>query len=145
MVFITAFIGQSQMLNLPVSIVLFHIKVNYGSLKSADEFQDPFDYHCISFSELKACAKAQGIDIRPASQGGDIQIGDILFIRSGFISTYYTKTPDERAAAALRPHALGIDDGQRWAGIKQEEAMIDWLHDCYFAAVAGDAPSFEAW
>jgi hypothetical protein len=23
--------------------------------------------------------------------------------------------------------------------------MIDWLHDCYFAAVAGDAPSFEAW
>jgi hypothetical protein len=68
-----------------------------------------------------------------------------LFIRSGFISTYYTKTPDQRAAAALRPHALGIADGQRWAGIKQEEAMIDWLHDCYFAAVAGDAPSFEAW
>jgi len=23
--------------------------------------------------------------------------------------------------------------------------MIDWLHDCYFSAVAGDAPSFEAW
>jgi hypothetical protein len=69
----------------------------------------------------------------------------LLFIRSGFISTYYTKTPDERAAAALRPHALGTEDGQRWAGIKQEEVMIDWLHDCYFAAVAGDAPSFEAW
>lgn len=23
--------------------------------------------------------------------------------------------------------------------------MIDWLHDCWFAAFAGDAPSFEAW
>lgn len=45
----------------------------------------------------------------------------------------------------MRPHAPGKDDGQRWAGVKQEEAMIDWLHDCYFAAVAGDAPSFEAW
>lgn len=23
--------------------------------------------------------------------------------------------------------------------------MLDWLHDCYFAAVGGDSPSFEAW
>lgn len=23
--------------------------------------------------------------------------------------------------------------------------MIDWLHDCYFATVAGDSPTFEAW
>lgn len=23
--------------------------------------------------------------------------------------------------------------------------MIDWLHDCYFAGVAGDAPAFERW
>jgi hypothetical protein len=108
-------------------------------------FPDPYEYHTISLAELRACGKAQGIDIRPASQGGDIQIGDMLFIRSGFISTYYTKSPDARAAAALRPHTSGKDDGQRWAGIKQEDAMIDWLHDCYFAAVAGDAPSFEAW
>lgn len=40
---------------------------------------------------------------------------------------------------------MGPDDGQRYAGIKQEEPMIDWLHDCYFAAVAGDSPTFEAW
>lgn len=32
-----------------------------------------------------------------------------------------------------------------WAGVKQEEAVIDWLHDCYFAAVGGDAPAFERW
>lgn len=27
----------------------------------------------------------------------------------------------------------------------QEEKMLDWLHDSYFAAVSGDMPSFEAW
>lgn len=106
---------------------------------------DPYEHYTISYDELKACGKAQGIDIRPTTQGGDIQIGDLLFIRSGFISTYYTKTPDARAAGALRPHGPGKDDGQRWAGVKQEESMLDWLHDCYFSAVAGDAPSFEAW
>lgn len=69
----------------------------------------------------------------------------MLFIRSGFVSTYHSKPEDERVAAALRPHALGKDDGQRWAGIKQEDEMIDFLHDCYFSAVAGDAPALEAW
>lgn len=117
----------------------------YANKIGVGKTYDPYDYHTISYEDLQACGKSQGIDIRPASQGGDIKIGDILFIRSGFVTTYYAKDPDARAAAALRPHTIGKDDGQRWAGVKQEEAMIDWLHDCYFAAVAGDAPSFEAW
>jgi len=124
---------------------LYTVRFLSGSRITCLLDSDPYDHHTISYSELQACGKAQGIDIRPAAQGGHIQIGDILFIRSGFVSTYYSKTPDARAAAALRPHNHGPDDGQRWAGIKQEPAMIDWLHDCYFAAVAGDAPSFEAW
>jgi len=119
-------------------VTLAHISVS-------NEVLDPYEYYTISFAELQACGKSQGIDIRPTAQGGDIHIGDILFIRSGFVSTYYSTSPDVRAAAALRPHTAGKDDGQRWAGVKQEEAMIDWLHDCYFAGVAGDAPSFEAW
>ena len=72
-------------------------------------------------------------------------MGDLLFIRSGFIRTYFSKSQEERKKLALRPHQLGPDDGQRYAGVKQEEQMIDWLHDCYFAAVAGDSPTFEAW
>lgn len=95
--------------------------------------------------ELYQCGKDQGIDIRPAAQGGDIKIGDMLFVRSGFIEAYHSKSPDERNALAVRPHEFGINDGQRWAGLSQEERMIDWLHDCYFATVAGDAPAFEAW
>jgi hypothetical protein len=46
---------------------------------------------------------------------------------------------------ALRPHVVGEDDQQKYAGLAQEDAILDWLHDCYFAAVAGDAPAFERW
>ncbi|TAQ87400.1 hypothetical protein B7494_g4299 [Chlorociboria aeruginascens] len=118
----------------------------WGYAKEKGIIYDPYEHYEITFAELQACGIAQGIDIRPAAQGGDIQIGDILFIRSGFVETYYQKPEDYRREKALRPVHLGIDAGGiQWAGIKQEEAMLDWLHDCYFAAVAGDSPSFEAW
>lgn len=72
---------------------------------------------------------------------------------------YHKLTPEERTAGALRPMHLESDDKDaskaaeqdphspelEWAGLKQEEAIIDWLHDCYFAGVVGDAPSFEVW
>lgn len=61
------------------------------------------------------------------------------------MSTYHSLGPSERAAAALRPHTHGPGDGMRWAGVSAEDEMVDWLHDSYFAAIAGDAPSFEAW
>lgn len=102
--------------------------------------------HSIPYSELAACGKAQGIDIRPAAQGGDIRIGDILLIRSGWVAQYHSLPAEERNEWALRPHASSAGaDGQRYAGVKQEEAILDWLHDCYFAAVGGDAPAFESW
>ncbi|KAL9578169.1 MAG: hypothetical protein Q9212_005891 [Teloschistes hypoglaucus] len=107
---------------------------------------DSFTDHRIPYEELYSCGKGQGIDIRPQAQGGDIRIGDMLFIRSGFISQYHkVKSSEEWSKVALRPHAIGPDDQQKWAGIAQEEKMLDWLHDCYFAAVGGDSPSFEAW
>ncbi|KAI4104928.1 MAG: hypothetical protein L6R37_002971 [Teloschistes peruensis] len=107
---------------------------------------DSFIDHRIPYEELYSCGKDQGIDIRPQAQGGDIRIGDILFIRSGFIGQYHrVKSTEEWSKVALRPHAIGPDDQQKWAGVAQEEKMIDWLHDCYFTAVGGDSPSFEAW
>ncbi|KAF2146047.1 uncharacterized protein K452DRAFT_242544 [Aplosporella prunicola CBS 121167] len=106
---------------------------------------DPYEYYPISYEELYQCGKDQGIDIRPAAVGGDIMIGDILFVRSGFVESYNMRSPSERNALARRKHDFGVNDGQRWAGLSQEERMIDWLHDCYFAAVGGDAPAFEAW
>ena len=109
---------------------------------------DPFTSHSIPYSELVACGKAQGLDIRPAAQGGDIQIGDILLIRSGFVERYYASSPTERDTAALRGHSGAQEadiNGQTWAGVEQSQEMLTWLHDCYFAAVGGDAPAFESW
>ncbi|KAL4934646.1 uncharacterized protein BDV17DRAFT_297080 [Aspergillus undulatus] len=101
---------------------------------------DPYTSHAITYADLTACAAYQGLDIRPASQGGSIQPGDILLIRSGFVKAYYNLTPTQRTAAATRSH-----DDLAFAGLNQEDAILDWLHDCYFAAVAGDSPTFEVW
>src|ERR1700710_2015008 len=63
---------------------------------------DPFKYHEISWDELRECGKSQDVNILPESQGGDIKIGDILLIRSGFVEAYHGKSEAERKAAALR-------------------------------------------
>lgn len=70
----------------------------------------------------------------------------MLFVRSGWKEAYDSKSDEDRAKAALR-HGSGKngEDGLRYAGLSQEEKILDWLHDCYFATVAGDAPAFEAW
>ena len=70
----------------------------------------------------------------------------MLFIRSGWKEAYDSKSDEDRTKAATR-HGSGKDgeDGLRYAGVSQEEKILDWLHDSYFASVAGDAPSFEAW
>ncbi|KAL5361804.1 hypothetical protein BJX96DRAFT_166164 [Aspergillus floccosus] len=101
---------------------------------------DPNTSHAISLADLRACAAAQGLDIRPESQGGHIRPGDILLVRSGFVENYAGLSADAWRAVATRE-----GPEQRWAGVKQEDDMLDWLHDCYFAAVAGDSPTFECW
>ena len=106
---------------------------------------DAYERYAIGYDELAACGKSQGIDIRPAAQGGDIQVGDILFVRIGWKTAYDAMTPAQRDEKAKRAHVPGAESPTRFAGIKQEDAILDWIHDSYFAAVAGDAPSFEAW
>jgi len=98
--------------------------------------------HPITLSDLQACAASQGIsDFRPASRGGtQLKDGDILFLRSGYVAAYNTKTPEERAVLAKRE---GRDS--QFAGFAQGQDMLEWLHDGWFAAVAGDCPAFECW
>ncbi|PLB43616.1 hypothetical protein P170DRAFT_369337 [Aspergillus steynii IBT 23096] len=81
---------------------------------------DPYTAHAIPFEELKACAVSQGIDLRPESQGGDIKVGDILMVRSGFVQRYHELSPAERKAGAERPM-----EELQWAGLKQEEPTLD--------------------
>lgn len=108
-----------------------------GRKRSYDIF-DPAS--AISYSTLVAVGKSQGIDIRPAAQGGDIQVGDLLLVRSGFIAADRKLPTKERETKHAPP-----DGEQRYMGLEQSDEILDWLHDSYFAAVAGDAPSFEAW
>ena len=117
----------------------------YGFSQANNDTYDPYSYRAFSFNDLALCGKAQGIDIRPVSQGGDVLPGDILLVRGGFVDAYNKKTPAEQEEGALRKHVMGVDDGQRWAGVGQEEKNVEWLHDCYFSAVGSDMPSFEAW
>ncbi|KAN0099539.1 hypothetical protein V8E51_013314 [Hyaloscypha variabilis] len=92
---------------------------------------DPFTSHAIQLEDFLAVAKAQNVRF---------EVGDILLIRSGYTAAYYEyarsdpKRLDE--AGSLRPNL---------AGVAQTEEMKTWLHDSYFAAVAGDAPSWECW
>lgn len=94
--------------------------------------------HEITYDALVEVGKHQGLDIRPTSQGGDIQPGDILLIRTGWTSDYYSRTAEESKVIAQRSE-------QNWVGVKPTIEMIDWLHDCYFSAVGGDQPAFERW
>lgn len=94
--------------------------------------------HEITYDALAACGKSQGLDIRPVSQGGDIQPGDILFVRSGWTKDYYARSAEQNAQIAKR-------EVQGYVGVKPQTETIDWLHDCYFSAVGGDTPAFERW
>ncbi|KAF2435551.1 hypothetical protein EJ08DRAFT_342745 [Tothia fuscella] len=62
--------------------------------------------------------------------------GDILFIRSGFIKSYNTLSTDQQKALAARKVADFI-------GVEPTAAMVKWIWESNFAAVAGDAPAFE--
>ncbi|RDW64579.1 hypothetical protein BP6252_10230 [Coleophoma cylindrospora] len=115
------------------------VLLDYRSYAESKGFNyDTSSPYSISFDELEACGKYQGINILPASQGGDIKVGDILFIRSGWVQDYNNRTSEENKALAMQEEFSS-------AGVKQEPKMLDWLHDCYFAAVAGDSPTFERW
>ncbi|KAJ5620076.1 hypothetical protein N7510_004060 [Penicillium lagena] len=112
----------------------------WGYANANNKVYDPYSSHAISLPELRACASWQGLDLRPSSEGGSIRVGDILLVRSGFVARYGQLSPVERYAASTRAH-----DNLCFAGVARGEEMKDFLHDSYFAAVAGDSPTFEMW
>ena len=89
---------------------------------------NPFKTGSITLDQLKAVAKAQGTEI---------EFGDILIVRSGYIDAFnrLSKASAE-AYASVVPPAL--------SGVEQSEAVLEWIWD-NFSAVAGDQPSFECW
>jgi hypothetical protein len=103
----------------------------YSWAQQNDKPYDPFTSHGISASDLQACAKSQGVAF---------EIGDILLIRTGWVTKYLSLTPQERTDRA------NLDLMQHnYAGLEASDPMKDFLHDSYFAAAATDNANFEAW
>jgi hypothetical protein len=75
-----------------------------------------------------------------------MQIGDVLFVRSGFVQDYYSRSSSANEALGLRQYAPSGEPDmiQCWAGLSAEEEVRTWLHDCYFVAGLGDSPTWEA-
>ena len=90
---------------------------------------NPLETYSITFPNLRRCIESQNLTF---------QRGDILFIRSGFIDAYSALdiSAKESIANVNPPH---------FAGVAQSEEILEWIWNEQFAAVAGDAPAFEAW
>ena len=86
--------------------------------------------HSISLAVLKEIAQEQGLKFRR---------GDILFVRIGL-----TKEWDTRMSAADKMDYARSSNPQH-AGVEGTEEMLRWIWDEGFAAVAGDAVSFEVY
>ena len=77
--------------------------------------------------ELAETASAQGVEIRE---------GDVLLIRTGWITWYTAQSAEVRSALAGDLKAPGLRPG---------EATARTLWDLHVAAVAGDNPALEVW
>ncbi|CAK7240666.1 MAG: hypothetical protein STHCBS139747_002112 [Sporothrix thermara] len=88
----------------------------------------PYESTAISAADLEAVLAYQ--------KGPELQKGDILFVRSGCTEVYEQMAPEEQRALRERPQPNFI-------GLLANKTTLRWLWDRGFAAVAGDAPSFE--
>lgn len=64
------------------------------------------------------------------------RVGDILFVRAGFTPAYEALDDEAQRALARR-------ESPDFLGVEPTAAMLRWLWESGFAAVASDAPSFE--
>lgn len=80
----------------------------------------------------------QPVDIEGtlAAAGVGLEPGDVLVIRTGWLSHYRTLDATRRAEVAANLTAPGLAPGRETAR---------WLWDAHVAAVAADNPALEAW
>ncbi|RFU25795.1 hypothetical protein B7463_g10546, partial [Scytalidium lignicola] len=122
------------------------ILLDYGRYAESNNIEvEYYDNYKITYNDLVNVAKSQRIDLRPERDGGDIKPADILLIRSGFLKHDRAVSEEVRVKIHGRPTIFGPSEGQRYIGVEQSDQVLDLLHDCYFSAVAGDQPAFEAW
>ncbi|KAF2872623.1 hypothetical protein BDV95DRAFT_628226 [Massariosphaeria phaeospora] len=89
-----------------------------------------FTTHEIRLSDLEEIAKECNITF---------QKGDVLFVRIGM-----TKEWDSKMTTAQK-EAYGASTNPQHAGVEASEAVLRWIWDSGFSAVAGDAISWEVY
>lgn len=90
---------------------------------------DPGTAHQFSVADLERAREAAGISYEP---------GDILLLHTGFLAWYGAQ--DDATKIAISPR-----EALRSPGLEHSEAMVRYLWDAGFAALASDNPSVEAW
>lgn len=85
--------------------------------------------HTVSLDDVLTIAKECNITFEP---------GDILFLRVGLPTTWDNMTDEEKVKYSQQ-------ETPNHAGLEQSERVVRFLWDQHFAAVAGDAVSFEVY
>jgi kynurenine formamidase len=73
-----------------------------------------------------------------AAQGSEVQAGDVLLIRTGWISWYLGASDQERTEISHRTRMTS-------PGLLADETMAELLWDLRLSAVVADNPSLELW
>jgi hypothetical protein len=93
--------------------------------------------HSITVDALESSAiPLAHMEMMVQEQDITFRTGDILFIRMGYTKAYNALDEASQEAIALRTY-------QGFLGLESSSAMLQWLWTNGFAAVVGDAPSFE--
>jgi kynurenine formamidase len=96
---------------------------------------DAMSQYPIKFSELEETATYQGFSLE------QLQPGDIVFIRSGYIAQYQAMTMERREYL----HRLYQQQKPDNIGVEPSKELLELLWNKKVAAVAGDSRSFEVW
>ena len=89
---------------------------------------DPSASDAIDTDDLDGCL---------ASQGVELEEGDILLIHTGWMRWYESLADDGREALA--------GGGLATPGLRPDKTTVAWLWNHHVAAVAGDNPALEVW
>ncbi|KAH8196113.1 hypothetical protein TruAng_009712 [Truncatella angustata] len=109
-------------------IVSRGVLLDYASFCSRHSLPlSPFTSSSIPLAHLKQMASEANLTFRD---------GDILFVRSGFTEAYEQLSVSEQKAIPDR-------ESPDFLGVEPSAEVLQWIWESGFAAVAGDAPSFE--
>ncbi|KPI35791.1 uncharacterized protein AB675_11100 [Cyphellophora attinorum] len=96
---------------------------------------DAYSSYAIPWEELIAAAESQGTPL------GEMQAGDLLIVRSGYLAQYETMANERREELDKLYQHTKPDN----IGVGACPEILEFLWEKKIAAVAGDARSFERW